>query len=117
LNASAKQIIPLERETIQRIGHAIFIYPYSPLTPLKALRSKACDDKLDSMFESLGTSFVTFNKEQNFPAKRFFNEMTAIPNETAHEDLALSCLHIINPFSAIIGQAGFNNHARLILQY
>jgi hypothetical protein len=71
----------------------------------------------------MGISLITFDDSSLhqstpfWPKQRFFNETTMNFAETAFIDLALGYFRILNPFSAIVGQAGFNDHGKLILQY
>jgi hypothetical protein len=70
------------------------------------------------MFAAQGISVATFSTaDENGMKKRFFNETTTRPGESAWIDLGLSCVHIVNPFSFFVGTAGFNEHARLVLQH
>ena len=94
------------------------------LTPLQLLKHRLCENKLDSMFCALGLSTSTFlnPKETEFmsyqwPLKKFFNEKTMTLKEDCFLELSLNCFHITNPFSAIVGTATCDNHARLVLQY
>lgn len=96
------------------------------LTPLRLLQNKVCDCKLDSMLGAIGLSNAVFNDyddeeiqliSDQWPEKRFFNEITGKTREDAFAELLLSCFHVTNPFSAIVGVGYFKQHPRLVLQY
>ncbi|MDR2807211.1 MAG: hypothetical protein LBB11_03585 [Puniceicoccales bacterium] len=92
------------------------------LTPLKLLFAGKDGDKMRFILGALGLSLAYFASEDKtqtlqWPTKKFFNEISGKLNEEAFIDLKLQCFYITNPFAAIVGQAGLNNHARLILHY
>jgi hypothetical protein len=74
------------------------------------------------MLAALGMSVIVFGKKgsDSVPKsrleKQFFNETTTKIQEHACVNLPLECIHIINLFSFVVGHAGLNGHARLILQ-
>ncbi|MDR2807209.1 MAG: hypothetical protein LBB11_03575, partial [Puniceicoccales bacterium] len=97
-------------------------------TPLKLLVNKfyknnvfserVRKEKIDHIFRALGISLAYFSNDLKRSQKVFFNEITMEnKDDGAFQDLSLLCIYIANPFSGIIGQAGFNGHGRLILQY
>ena len=94
------------------------------LTPLHLLMFKSCNKEMNSIFASLGISEAVFfeqsleDAERSFiwPSKNFFNELTRDVDEYEYQPLKLNCFHLQNPFSATVGLASFNRHARVALQ-
>ncbi|MDR3317237.1 MAG: hypothetical protein LBS71_00310 [Puniceicoccales bacterium] len=121
LSPSALQLIEITKAIQPRIEHTIYFTEAArnqSINALQLFRGASECSKNDFIFASLGISFAIFQeKELKSPKKHFFNEMTIRPQETAWIDLALGSFSITTPFSTTIGQAGFNDHARLILQY
>ena len=90
------------------------------LTPLHLPAFNKCEDGLDLMFASSAVSHAVMCDlysiaSAKWPIKSFFNETILNFKEEAFHNLALNCFHITTPFAAIVGQAGLNEHARLIL--
>jgi hypothetical protein len=122
LQSNAKTQLPVEKSVLPQLAHCAYLSSTSHenLTPTKLLQSADCGDKLSIMFEAMGMSFVSFHdvtSPSSKFSKHFFNETTMNFAEKGSVDLDLGCVHILNPFLPFSGTGGFNDHARLILQY
>ncbi|MDR2807210.1 MAG: hypothetical protein LBB11_03580 [Puniceicoccales bacterium] len=124
--------VKVDQEIANTISHLLKIIkpinyqPYQPTTirwtPLKLLCYRNCYEKVDLICGAAGMSLTLFmydSEDKESIKKSFFNEITTMEsnNNDAFKNLGLTCIHIVNPFASIVGQAGFNNHGRLILQY
>jgi hypothetical protein len=77
---------------------------------------------------SIAQFFIYDLHTNKWSYKKFFNEIPLLwdpkdtskflwPFEEKEKEIPLLNAYITNPFDSIVGMAGFNEHARLILQY